>query len=62
MTEPITNDLLTLSPRTVFDGPVLEFDFPRLHIGAAEYDEGPTGCTILVSPGPGSATTTLDLR
>ncbi len=29
------------------DGPALEFDFPGLEIGIAEYDEGPTGCTVL---------------
>ena len=62
MTEPITNDTLTLSPRTTFDGPALAFDFPGLLIGVAEYDEGPTGCTVLVFPGPGMAMTSLDLR
>lgn len=25
----------------------LKFDFPELRIGIAEYDEGPTGCTVL---------------
>ena len=25
---------------------MLELDFPRLGIGCAEYDEGPTGCTV----------------
>jgi L-aminopeptidase/D-esterase-like protein len=25
----------------------LEFDFPGLRIGVAEYDDGPTGCTVL---------------
>ncbi|HEY7357233.1 MAG TPA: P1 family peptidase, partial [Ktedonobacterales bacterium] len=33
-------------PRTSFDGPTLTFDFPGLEIGVAEYDEGPTGCTV----------------
>src|SRR6266508_2868701 len=31
---------------TEFDGPALEFDFPGLRIGVAEYEEGPTGCTV----------------
>jgi len=43
----ITNDLVRLVPRTEFPGGrVLEFDFPGLEIGVAEYDEGPTGCTV----------------
>jgi 6-aminohexanoate-oligomer endohydrolase len=35
-----------MEPRTEFDGPALELDFPGLSIGVAEYDEGPTGCTV----------------
>jgi L-aminopeptidase/D-esterase-like protein len=31
---------------TEFDGPRLEFDFPGLRVGVAEYEEGPTGCTV----------------
>jgi L-aminopeptidase/D-esterase-like protein len=62
MTEPRTNDNLSLSPRTTFDGPSLAFDFPGLQIGVAEYDEGPTGCTVLLFTGPGIALTSLDLR
>ena len=34
-------------PRTEFDGPELHFDLPGLAVGVAEYDEGPTGCTVL---------------
>jgi 6-aminohexanoate-oligomer endohydrolase len=41
-----SNDDRELEPRTAFDGAVLEFDFPGLEIGIAEYDEGPTGCTV----------------
>ncbi|MBA4157978.1 MAG: P1 family peptidase [Gemmatimonadetes bacterium] len=37
-------------PRTSFEGPALEFDFPGLHIGVAEYDEGPTGATVFYFP------------
>lgn len=42
----LTNDTAELVPRTSFDGPELRFDFPALEIGVAEYDEGPTGCTV----------------
>lgn len=41
-----SNDTLDLVPRTNGDGPRLELDFPGLEIGVAEYDEGPTGCTV----------------
>jgi L-aminopeptidase/D-esterase-like protein len=37
---------VTLTARTEFDGPALEFDFPSFRVGIAEYDEGPTGCTV----------------
>lgn len=47
MTGPLTNDLLHPIPRTEFPrGRVFEFDFPGLEIGIAEYEEGPTGCTV----------------
>jgi 6-aminohexanoate-oligomer endohydrolase len=42
----LSNDDASLRPRTEFDGPALELDFPGLRIGVAEYDEGPTGCTV----------------
>jgi L-aminopeptidase/D-esterase-like protein len=45
-----TNDTLELRPRTDLGGPVLELDFPGVEIGCAEYDEGPTGCTVLHFP------------
>ena len=48
-------------PRTTFDGPALELDFPGLRIGVAEYDEGPTGCTVLHLP-PGGAACAVDVR
>jgi L-aminopeptidase/D-esterase-like protein len=35
-----------MEARTDFDGPALELDFPGLRIGVAEYEEGPTGCTV----------------
>ena len=47
MSAPPTNDLVHPVPRTELpDGRVLEFEFPGLEIGVAEYDEGPTGCTV----------------
>lgn len=47
MSGPATNDLVHPVPRTELpQGRVLEFDFPGLEIGVAEYDEGPTGCTV----------------
>jgi L-aminopeptidase/D-esterase-like protein len=47
---PLTNDTADLVPRTEFDGPELRFDLPGLEIGVAEYDEGPTGCTVFHFP------------
>jgi L-aminopeptidase/D-esterase-like protein len=37
------------------------YDFPGLRIGIAEYDEGPTGCTVLHFPNGGAACAT-DIR
>ena len=48
-------------PKTEFDGPELRFDFPGLRIGVAEYEEGPTGCTVLHLP-PGGAACAVDVR
>jgi 6-aminohexanoate-oligomer endohydrolase len=45
-----SNDTLELEPRTTFEGPSLELDIPGLEIGCAEYDEGPTGCTVFHFP------------
>lgn len=56
-----SNDTVALTPRTTFDGPILEFDFPGLEIGCAEYDEGPTGCTVL-SFLPDGAACSVDVR
>jgi L-aminopeptidase/D-esterase-like protein len=58
---PLSNDEGGLVPRTTFDGPKLAFDFPGLEIGCAEYDEGPTGCTVL-SFLPGGAACAVDVR
>ena len=35
-------------PRASFEGPALTFDFPAVQIGVAEYEEGPTGATVLL--------------
>lgn len=40
--------------------PTLEFDFPSLLIGVAEYDEGPTGATVFYFPK--GATAAVDAR
>jgi 6-aminohexanoate-oligomer endohydrolase len=57
----LTNDLAELVPRTLFDGPELRFDFPSLEIGVAEYEEGPTGCTVFRFRG-GPVPCSVDIR
>ena len=47
-------------PVTKFDSPYLEVDIPGLQIGFAEYEEGPTGCTVFVFTN--GATTAVDIR
>ena len=42
----LSNDLVDVVPRTAFDGSELTFELAGLEIGCAEYDEGPTGCTV----------------
>jgi hypothetical protein len=37
-------------PVTRFDGPQINFDFPAMRVGIAEYDEGPTGTTVFYFP------------
>jgi L-aminopeptidase/D-esterase-like protein len=37
-------------PHVSFEGPALSFDFPGVEIGVAEYEEGPTGTTVLYFP------------
>ena len=39
----------------------LRFEFPGLRIGVAEYEEGPTGCTVFHLP-PGGAACATDIR
>jgi 6-aminohexanoate-oligomer endohydrolase len=57
----LSNDTAELVPRTSFDGPELRFDFPGLEIGVAEYEEGPTGCTVFHFPG-GPVACSTDIR
>ena len=61
MTGPVTNDLVHPRPRTEFpNARCLGFDFPGLEIGVAEYDEGPTGCTVFHLPK--TASLAIDVR
>jgi 6-aminohexanoate-oligomer endohydrolase len=39
----------------------LRFDFPGLRVGVAEYEEGPTGCTVFHLP-PGGGACAQDIR
>jgi L-aminopeptidase/D-esterase-like protein len=60
MSLPLSNDNIELTPQTTFDGPTLTFDFAGLEIGVAEYDQGPTGCTVFLFPQ--GAATSIDVR
>jgi L-aminopeptidase/D-esterase-like protein len=53
----MNNDDAVLVPVTEFETPKLAFDFPGLEVGVAEYDEGPTGCTVFVFPAGSTAVT-----
>lgn len=57
----LTNDTAALEPRIGADGPALDFHFPGLRVGVAEYDEGPTGCTVFSFP-PAGAACSVDIR
>ena len=46
--------------QTEFNAPALTFDFPGLRIGVAEYEAGPTGCTVFSFPR--GASTAVDIR
>jgi L-aminopeptidase/D-esterase-like protein len=41
-----------LKPHVSYDGPAVTFDFPGVKVGVAEYEEGPTGTTVLYFPTP----------
>ena len=57
---PKTNANTLLNPATAFDGPLLTFDFPSFQIGIAEYEQGPTGCTVFLFPQ--GVATAVDVR
>lgn len=56
----VSHDTVQLNPRTDFGGPTLEFNFPDLKVGTAEYEEGPTGCTVFHFPK--GVSTAVDIR
>jgi L-aminopeptidase/D-esterase-like protein len=56
----LTNDTAVLTPHVSFDPPAFTFDFPKLHVGVAEYSEGPTGCTVFYFPD--GASCAVDIR
>jgi 6-aminohexanoate-oligomer endohydrolase len=56
----MSHDSVQLVPKTSFEGSKLTFDFPAFQIGVAEYDEGPTGCTVFHFPK--GVTTAVDER
>src|SRR5436305_820958 len=57
----LSNDQIDPTPRIPAGGPTLDFDFPGLEIGVAEYEEGPTGCTVFHFPG-GAKPCAVDVR
>ena len=48
----VFHDQSTLVPDTTIRDPVLSLDFSEIHIGVAEYSEGPTGATVFYFPEP----------
>ncbi len=60
MISAMTNNTRHLTVKTEFEGRTLEFDFPSFQIGVAEYEEGPTGCTVFTFPE--GASTAIDAR
>ena len=55
-----TNDNSDLKPVTSFKAQMLEFEFPNVLVGCAEYSEGPTGCTVFYFPK--GCMTAIDIR
>ncbi|MGA8214666.1 MAG: P1 family peptidase, partial [Candidatus Sulfotelmatobacter sp.] len=47
-----SQDAAKPKPHVSYDGPALTFDFPGVKVGVAEYEEGPTGTTVLYFPTP----------
>ncbi len=48
----LLHDQGSLVADTTIRSPVLSLDFPEIHIGIAEYSEGPTGATVFYFPEP----------
>jgi L-aminopeptidase/D-esterase-like protein len=55
-----SNDTVALTPTIAMGGRQLLYDFPAIRVGAAEYPEGPTGCTVIAFPK--AAFTIADVR
>jgi Peptidase family S58 len=47
-----SQDAAKPTPHVSYDGPALTFEFPGVMVGVAEYEEGPTGTTVLYFPKP----------
>lgn len=56
----VANDDLALTPQPSPGSDVVPFDLPGVHVGTAEYAEGPTGCTVIYVPE--GARTAVDAR
>jgi L-aminopeptidase/D-esterase-like protein len=56
----VSNDNTKLKPVSQLNGRSISFDFPSIRIGIAEYEEGPTGCTVFHFPN--EATAAVDIR
>ena len=51
MAAPVASAQDSVVAKVYRTGPSLQFDFPQMRIGVAEYDEGPTGTTVFYFPG-----------
>lgn len=56
----VSNDNTKLEPITKHNGRSISFDFSSIRIGIAEYEEGPTGCTVFHFPN--EVTAAVDIR
>jgi L-aminopeptidase/D-esterase-like protein len=48
--QPVSNDTINLVPQVNIKARELKFNFPAVRIGVAEYENGPTGCTVFHFP------------
>src|SRR5687767_8414907 len=51
MAAPVASAQHSAVAKVYKTGPRLQFDFPQMRVGIAEYDEGPTGTTVFYFPG-----------